>query len=251
MTVEEGGAVSHGGEGFVLGVLGAAGGVGASTLATACAVRAVAARREVVLLDAHPWSGGLDVLAGMDLAPGLRWAQLRDVRGDVDPQRLVGELPTDGGGLRCLSWGSGPQGEPGDPMPVLSAVRTAAELTVVDLPRPGVPVAGHQQWWAACTEVVLVVRASVTGIGAAAVLAEHVEALTGRALAGAVLRSPACLTDQAVTALLRAPVLAALGVDRAVPACLERGVAVGSESGPLSDAADEVLACLLPTVRAA
>lgn len=251
MTVDHMAVPAPDGDGFVLGVLGASGGVGASSLATACAVRATAARRAVVLLDAHPWSGGLDVVAGMDLATGLRWAHLRDVRGDVDPHRLVAELPSDDSGLRCLSWGSGPQGDPGDPGPVLSAVRAAVEVTVVDLPRPGSPVGGHQQWWSACSEVVLLLEASVTGIGAAAVLAEHAEALTGRALAGAVVRSPTPLTDQAVAAFLGVPVLAALGADRSVAACLERGVAVGSEPGPLSETADEVLAGVLPMVRAA
>lgn len=239
------------GDGFALGVLGASGGVGASALATACAVRAAAARRDVALVDAHPWSGGIDVLAGMDLVSGLRWAQLRDIRGDVDPQRLVGELPTTDAGLHCLSWGGEPPAEPPGPGPVLSAVRNAVEITVVDLPRPGAPVAGHQQWWSGCDAVVLVLEASVSGIGAAVATAKHLAELTGQGVAGLVVRSPTALTDQAVAGILGAPVLVRLGEDRSVAVCLERGAALGSESGPLSEAADEVLARVLPMVRAA
>ncbi|USQ79632.1 hypothetical protein NF556_18890 [Ornithinimicrobium faecis] len=251
MTVRQEVVVTPAGEGFVLGVLGASGGVGASVLAAACAVRAAAARRDVALIDGHPWSGGLDVLAGMDLVPGLRWPQLRDIRGDVDPQRLVGELPASAAGVRCLSWGADTPAEPTGPQPVLSAVRAAVEITVLDLPRPGVPVTGHQRWWSACDELVLVLDASVAGIGAAAATAKHLEESTGQALAGLVVRSPTPLSDQTLAEILDAPVLVRLGEDRSVSVCLERGAAVGSDSGPLAEAADEVLSRVLPMVRAA
>lgn len=233
------------GGGFVIGVLGASGGVGVSTLATACAVRAADAGREVTLVDGHPWGGGLDVLAGMDLQPGLRWADLRGIRGDVDAHRLVGELPIGRPGLRCLSWGAHlPGDEPPGPEPVLSALRAASEVTVVDLPRPAASPAGHRQWWSACEEILLVVDASVTGIGAATVLAEHVSPTW------VVLRSPSALPDQVVAATLGAPVLARLGEDRTVRVCLEKGAAIGSESGPAAAVADQALAEVLPGLRA-
>ncbi|WP_161958363.1 septum site-determining protein Ssd [Ornithinimicrobium cavernae] len=235
------------GGGVVLGVLGASGGVGASTLATACAVRASAARRDVVLVDAHPWGGGLDVLAGLDAEPGLRWTDLQGIRGDVDPHRLVGELPATDEGLRCVSWGvQPPEGDPPGPRPVLTAVRAAVELTVVDLPRPAAPVLGHQQWWAMCDEVVLLVEASVVGLGAAATVSRAVHGLSG-----VVLRWPSVLPEEDIASALGAPVLARLAEDRTVRSCLERGRAVASESGPLTDAADEVLCVLLPGLRAA
>ncbi len=186
-------------------------------------------------------------MAGLDLEPGLRWSALRDVRGDVDPQRLVGELPATSSGLRCLSWGVPPAGEePSGPEPVLSAVRAAVELSVLDLPRPATPAIGHQRWWGVCDAVVLVVEASVTGIGAATAVAPGVEGL-----AGIVLRLPTPLPDKVIGATLGAPVLARLGEDRTVRVILERGGAVGSDSGPLADAADEVLECVLPRIRAA
>lgn len=104
----------------------------------------------------------------------------------------------------------------------------------------------HHDWWSACDQVVLVVRACVTGAGAALVTARTVPRLTG-----VVLRTPAALSETDVGEALGAPVLAGLREDRAVAGCLERGREVGSELGPLTDAADEVLAALLPAARAA
>lgn len=231
----------------MLGVLGASGGVGSSSLATALAVRAAAAHRQVALVDAHPWCGGLDVFAGLDHQPGLRWADLREVRGDVDPFRLVAELPGDSSGLHCLSWGTHPPGEsPPGPDPVLSAVRSAVDVVVVDLPRPAAGADRHLAWWAACHDVILLVADSVVGVGSAVVLARHVPQVSGL-----VIRGASGLPDRELGAALGAPVLARLGEDRGVAASLERGRAVGSELGPLTDAADEVLARLLPAVRAA
>lgn len=235
------------GSGVVLGVLGASGGVGASALVTALAVRAAAANQEVALVDGHPWGGGLDVFAGLDHQPGLRWADLRGVRGDVDPYRLVAELPGHDSGLRCLSWGTHPPGEatPG-PDPVLSAVRRAVDLVVVDLPRPAAGADQHLIWWAACHEVILLVHDSVVGLGAAGVLAPHVPEISGL-----VVRGSSGLTDRELGSALGAPVLVRLADDRSVASSLERGSAVGSELGPLTDAADELLARLLPAVRVA
>lgn len=232
--------------GFVLGVLGGCGGVGASALATACAVRAAAAGRDVVLVDGNPWGGGLDVMAGLDVEPGLRWADLGGVLGDVDPGRLLDALPVGPERVRCLSWGADPPGSASfGPDPVVSALRSAAGLVVLDLPGPA-PGRAHQQWWESCDELVLVVEASVVGIGSATVIAAELRQLTG-----VVLRSPSALEDVELQTAVGAPVLSRLGDDSTVRRCLERGGPVGAQPGPLSDAADEVLATVLPEVRAA
>lgn len=230
----------------MLGVLGASGGVGATALATACGVRAAAAGREVVLLDGHPWGGGIEIMAGTDGAPGLRWIDLLAVRGDVDPWRLVGELPVGESGLRCLSWGEGVPVEavPG-PDPVLAALRAAVPLVVVDLPRP-CGDGSHQLWWAQCDEVVLIVEATVTGLGSGLVLAQELPRLSGL-----VLQKASRAVEGEISTALGAPVLARLSEDSSVARCLERGRAVGLEDGALADAADEVLGQLLPGLRAA
>lgn len=233
-------------DGFVLGVLGASGGVGATALATACAVRAAAAGREVVLLDTHPWGGGIEVMAGLDSAPGLRWIDLLAVRGDVDPWRLVGELPLGQGGFRCLSWGDrAPREAPPGPDPMLNALRAAVPIIVVDLPRPAGD-GSHQLWWQECDELVLVVDATVPGLGSALVVAKDLSSCSGL-----VLREATRGVSSEVSAALAAPVLARLTRDSSVARCLEQGRAVGSEEGSLADAAEEVLGHLLPGLRAA
>lgn len=233
-------------KGFVLGVVGASGGVGATALATACAVRAAAAGREAVLVDGHPWGGGIEVMAGVDAVPGLRWADLAGVRGDVEPDRLLAELPTRQPGLRCLSWGSRPPtGDPPGPSPIVPALSRDGRLVVVDLPRPAAR-SHHEQWWQSCDQILVVVDASVVGISAAAVLAEDLPPGWG-----VVLRAPSTLDDADVMTAVGAPVLARLRDDDIVSRCLERGDPVGSHQGPLRDAADELLSVVLPAVRAA
>jgi septum formation inhibitor-activating ATPase MinD len=62
--------VARGRQGTLLVVVGASGGVGASTLAAAIAVRAAAADASVALVDGCPWGGGLDVVLGADRRAG-------------------------------------------------------------------------------------------------------------------------------------------------------------------------------------
>ena len=126
----------------VLGVLGASGGLGASTLATALAV---AATRELaasglppaVAVDGALGGGGLDTTACVEHLPGLRWPDLAGVRGEVCGADLVAELPRCAGGARVLA------AAPGAPPPqevlssVVRAVRAVAGLVVVDLPGAG------------------------------------------------------------------------------------------------------------------
>ncbi|WP_246049213.1 septum site-determining protein Ssd [Corynebacterium tapiri] len=62
-----------GGNAVCIAVVGSAGGAGASTLAAAIARRAGGA---VTLVDADPRSGGIDLLLGVEDAPGLRWPDI-------------------------------------------------------------------------------------------------------------------------------------------------------------------------------
>ncbi|MBF6179091.1 septum site-determining protein Ssd [Nocardia otitidiscaviarum] len=126
-----------GGRGVVVAVAGACGGAGASTLAAAIAL--TAARRRfrprTLLLDAAPFGGGLDLLLGLEQAPGPRWPDLAVEHGRVAADALHAALPGVGGitVLACTRDGSAPAPPPTAVRAVLDAVRGAGDLLVCDL----------------------------------------------------------------------------------------------------------------------
>ncbi|MBC7292320.1 MAG: pilus assembly protein FlpE, partial [Actinotalea sp.] len=74
-------------------VVGAAGGVGASTLAALLARRRAIAGDRVLLVDLDPGGGGLDVLLGLEQVDGARWSDLRHVASGVEARPLLDALP--------------------------------------------------------------------------------------------------------------------------------------------------------------
>ncbi len=230
----------------VLAVVGASGGVGASTLATAIAVRARAADVEAVLVDLCPLGGGLDVALGAEQERGIRWADLAGLRGNADGTALLARLPRSGE-LPVLSFDRGSVTRPsGDVVAeVLDALAAARALVVVDLPA-GDPVAE-----VALDRADLVVVAVGSGL----------RQLAAASAVGAWLRG----RGQEVVACLRGgrraaelvpllevdlglPVLCLLGDDRSVAADLVHGVPPGSRGhGSVSDAADACLARVVPS----
>lgn len=119
----------------VLGILGASGGLGVSTLVVALAQRAARILGPTVCVDGHVGSGGLDVTACVEHLPGLRWGDLAGLRGRVDGPGLMAGLPAEGA-VRILSHGAGATPDAPVLEAVLEALREASGLTVVDLP-PG------------------------------------------------------------------------------------------------------------------
>ena len=85
----------------VIGVVGCSGGVGASSLAVALALLASRRFGVCAAVDGDPRGGGLDVTAGLEHLPGLRWPDLAAVQGEVDGAALVRSLPGQGA-LRVL-----------------------------------------------------------------------------------------------------------------------------------------------------
>jgi len=74
-------------------VVGAAGGVGASTLAALLARRRAADGARVSLVDLDPGRGGIEVLLGIETQAGARWSDLAQVRGTLAAGDLDGLLP--------------------------------------------------------------------------------------------------------------------------------------------------------------
>lgn len=156
--------------GPLLAVIGARGGVGASTLAVALSWAVAEQRRPVTLVDLDPIGGGLDVALGLERVDGLRWAELCGTRGVVPSVALREQLPA-AGGVAVLSASSTPDGAP-VAMPdraaltsVLEATRRGDGVVVADLPRWSCDAADVVI--AECDAAILVVPAEVRGVVAA------------------------------------------------------------------------------------
>lgn len=115
-------------------VVGARGGVGATTLAVGLA-RALSDDARVVLVDGDCHGGGLDLALGLETADGLRWAELDDLRGPVPPRSILGRLPR-ADRLPVLSHGRDPGNDSGGAWPaVTESLLRAADFAVCDVPR--------------------------------------------------------------------------------------------------------------------
>lgn len=142
--------------GTVIAVTSAAGGAGASTLA--CAIARVAGGS--TLIDAQPYSGGIDLLLGIEGEIGARWGEIALGEGAVDPETLRRALPSTPDGTSVLTFSRGGVPAPDcDPDRVIDVVGTRG-VTVVDCPPWAIP--------AGCGHVVVVVPAEVRAAAAAA-----------------------------------------------------------------------------------
>ena len=77
-----------------IGVVGGSGGVGASVLTAAIAVRAAQMGLRPVCLDGDRLGGGLDVTLGIEQERGVRWPDLAGARGRIDGPELLRRLPS-------------------------------------------------------------------------------------------------------------------------------------------------------------
>jgi secretion/DNA translocation related CpaE-like protein len=120
----------------VVALVGGSGGAGASVLATALAVTARRRSLDTLLIDGDPLGGGVDLALGWERMQGLRWPELLDASGRVNPPALVEALPGEGS-LAVLSFDRTVlTGVPPEAMAAaLDAGRRGRDLVVVDLPR--------------------------------------------------------------------------------------------------------------------
>ncbi|MBF6070122.1 hypothetical protein IU436_23710 [Nocardia farcinica] len=238
------------GGGVVVAVVGACGGAGASVLAGVTALRAAAVgfRRHTLLVDGAPLGGGLDLLLGLESAPGLRWSDLVVEDGRVAAGALHEALPTAGSGLVVLSCGRAGAGRlPGRIGPaaahaVLEAGRAAGDLVICDVSGERGPAA--EQMLDSADLVVLVVPARLRAAAAAEAVSAYVG--TRNPNQGLIVRGPAPggLHGQEIAEILDLPLLAAVRAQPDLPGRLERGGLRLPRRGPLVTAADAVLAVL-------
>lgn len=114
-------------------MVGARGGAGASTFA-ALVARCASAGRPTTLVDLGLLGGGVEVVLGLEDAPGARWADLAAVQGDLAPADLDGVLPR-WGDVDVLGPDRRAAPDALDALaPVLGALRRGGRTVVVDAP---------------------------------------------------------------------------------------------------------------------
>jgi secretion/DNA translocation related CpaE-like protein len=218
----------------VVAVLGGRGGAGASVLAAGLAVTAANCGHRVLLVDADPLGGGLDLVLGWEDDGGIRWPELTGTSGRLDAASLVGALPGRGD-LAVLSFDrrQSTAAPPEAMTAVLAAGRNARDLVVVDLPRhldPAAVVALQ-----AADQGLLVVPAEVRAATAAARVASAAAAHCGRLRLVVRGPSPGRLGAEEISASLRLPLAGTLRPEVGLPATLEAGLPpTATGRGPLA-----------------
>lgn len=231
------------GGGRCVAVMGVRGGIGTSTLATALAHRAATHGAATLLVDTDLMGGGLDLAAGLEDAPGLRWGDLSQARGSVRGLVLAQSLPRRGS-LAVLAGGGPPGAGPlrGDVVEaVLRAARPHHGAVIIDAARGGEAATGAA---AAAADVLLLLVPLDIG---AVVAARRVLEVIDPAVADVrlVLRPGlgpgpgGALPAAAVVDELGVPPAATLAHDRGLAAALGRGeVAGAARRGVLAQACD-------------
>ena len=221
--------------GRTVGVVGGAGGSGATTLACALA-QWHAARAPTLLVDADPLGPGLDRLLGMEDLPGVRWEGLLETAGRLGARALREGVPRRDH-LGVLTW-SGLRRRLDVPTArrILSAAVRGHDLVVVDLARQ--EAVGLAELADRCDDLLVVAPATVPGLAATARLVAQL-GRTDRA--GLVLR-PGAVGDTAAEQVTGLPVVATVGDQRGLAASVDRGLGPLPGRGPLARAARDLLA---------
>jgi secretion/DNA translocation related CpaE-like protein len=252
------------GDGRVVSVIGARGGVGASMLAAAVAVAGLRSGAGVVLADCDPWGAGLDLMLGLETDPGLRWPDLAAPAGRVPAAALHDSLPSvtalrpvvaarrrlrgsDSGVLSVLSFGRdddpAPTAPPDTLAVVLDACRRAGEVAVLDVPRAPDPLGDLAL--ESSDLVVVVATADLFACYAGRRVLDRIDASGARA--GLVVRgpSPGGLGADDVARSLDLPLLAQMRPQPHLARNVELGHPPGEDPrSPLGKAASAVLAAV-------
>ncbi len=206
----------------VVGLVGAGGGAGASTLATALAVRS-ARQRQTCLIDADPLSGGIELVLGSEHRDGLRWSDIAVTVGHVGSAAFRAALP-EHRGVTVLSWARGASApvEPTTMRRILDAASRSFELIVLDLPRRWDDAAAEALHL--CQHVLVVATADVRCAAATAALLPSLE----RHAAGLhlVVRTAktSAISPESMADSLRLPLAAVLPTRRGVARSIADGL---------------------------
>jgi secretion/DNA translocation related CpaE-like protein len=224
--------------GPVIAVIGARGGAGASLFATALALCA----REALLIDTDPWGGGLDLVAGTENEPGLRWPDLSLQGGRLHLAAVRDALPRRRGVSVLSSGRSGADIAAGPVGAVIDAGCRGGATVVCDVPRR--TGSASETALVSADLVVLLTPADVRSCAAATAMKGWLAAVNPNL--GVVVRGPAPggLTAREVVRSVGLPLLATMRAQPALADGLERAGLVLRQRSPLARAARTVLAVL-------
>jgi secretion/DNA translocation related CpaE-like protein len=240
-------ARDEGPRGAVVAVIAGRGGAGASVFATALAQTAP----DALLIDADPWSGGIELVMGTEAEAGLRWPDLALQGGRLNFAALRDALPRCHG-VSVLSVGRVGGDIDAAPLGAVIDAGSRGRTTVVcDVPRRS--TAAAETALDSADLVVVVAPADVRSCAAAAAITPWLSAINPNA--GVVGRGPAPggLRSGEVAEIVGLPLLAAMRPQSNVEVVLERGGLRLRRRSPLAAAARRVLKVLHqhPAVNAA
>ena len=237
-ALTEAGTRDDAGRGPAVAVIGARGGAGASVFAVALAQMAPTA----LLVEADPWSGGIELVAGSEELTGLRWPDLALQGGRLGYPALHDALPRRDG-VSVLSSGLGGADIQAEPLGAVIDAGCRGGVTVVcDVPRRAsatTETAVH-----AADLVVLVTPADVRSCTAARATRPWLVARNPNV--GVVVRGPAPggLRATEVADIVDLPLLAAMRPQAGIAEALERGGLRVRPRSPLGAAARRVVSVL-------
>jgi secretion/DNA translocation related CpaE-like protein len=231
----------------VVGVTGGAGGVGASVLAAAVALRSVERARgslgagepshATLLIDLDPEGPGLGRLVEGTVGAGVSWADLIGLDGRLAASELRASVPT-ASGVGLLTWPDDRLLRAAD-APVAEVVAAATrghDWVVLDIPRTAADLPR-----VACDLLVVVVDGSVGGVASAVRRLARIRA-AGHAVGVVVRTRRSSAGADDVARVLGVPLIGELRDDRRLREQLDLGLGpLRGRRCPLGRAADAVL----------
>lgn len=216
---------------LTVGVIGARGGSGTSTLAAGLALASARVwQAPTLLVDGDRWGGGIDLLLGIEDRQGLRWPDVATAAGRVSSSALRAALPTLGP-LAVLSWDR--TAAPAVDSPVVSSILAAAQrgsrLVVIDLPRRLDEVAGEAA--AACDVILLLCPAEVRASAAAVQLTPALLEVGGDVRLVLRLGTGTGVEEEDLVDLVGLPCVGSIPTQRGLARLLDEGLGLPSRGG--------------------